>query len=202
MKNKIFYSLALVLFSILIIGNSELSAKKIMYSYIIDYSLIGCEVSDIRFEKDTIDAPDLSVYLKKVNWHFMLPEKMKSDNGSSFSICDSSGQDSPKMIFNKGNSLEHGTPEALMIYCRYYNEKGFIERYTYSNCIICSNMPFDARYSYDSKDRIIRIANIMPIDNNKIEIDYFSNGTVRRINVFDSNSKITKTVIFKYEDLK
>ena len=34
-------------------------------------------------------------------------------------------------------------------------------------------MPFDARYLYDSKDRIIRIENKMPIDNNRIEIEYF-----------------------------
>jgi hypothetical protein len=120
-----------------------------------DYSIIGCEVSDIRYEKDTIDTLNLELNLVKVNWHYRLPDKIKTDYGASFSICDSTGQESEKILFKSWNGLESGTPQALKIYCRYYNEKGLIDRYTYSSCMICSDMAFDVQFFYDSKDRII-----------------------------------------------
>jgi hypothetical protein len=63
-------------------------------------------------------------------------------------------------------------------------------------------MAFDVQFFYDFKDRIIRIENKNPKFSNKIEIGYFNDVNIRKINVYDGNSKITKTVIFKYEDLK
>ncbi|MCK8521063.1 hypothetical protein M0D21_05770 [Aquimarina sp. D1M17] len=77
-----------------------------------------------------------------------------------------------------------------------YDSKSRITEYSYSGCIICSNMPYNFKVTYDKNDRIIELRNMIS-EKQKFEIQYNASGEIKELKIFSSSNELIKAISLK-----
>lgn len=74
-----------------------------------------------------------------------------------------------------------------------YNYQSQITEYSYSGCMICSDMPYNYIVTYDEIGRVIKLENTISTKE-KFEFKYNSNGQIKKLNLYTSDNKLDQII--------
>ena len=77
-----------------------------------------------------------------------------------------------------------------------YDSDSRIIEYSYSGCLICSNRPYKYKVSYDDKNRVIELENMIS-EKHKFEFNYNQNGEICELKVYTADNELKKTIKLK-----
>ncbi|PPK92521.1 hypothetical protein LY01_02922 [Nonlabens xylanidelens] len=181
---------------------------KLTLIFIIFSSFLSCQtsekefiVTDFDFEGKEYEKTDLkididsrNVDIKLMNEYFYVPYYFPEK------FIDSKYKDQTITIWRNENEktddfLENFKNNNWTHTYKYDLESKIVE-YSYSGCMICSNMPYNYKVTYDENRRVIKLQNTIS-EKQKFEFKYNSNGDIIELKLYSSENKLKKQIALK-----
>ncbi|AUC75659.1 hypothetical protein [Olleya sp. Bg11-27] len=181
---------------------------KLTLIFILFFSFLSCQTSEKEFivtdydfdgkeyentiQKIDIDFINIDFKLMRAHFNvpYYFPEKFIDSKYKNQTITTWRNEDekADEFLENfKNNNWTHTYK---------YDYESKIVEYSYSGCMICSNMPYNYKVTYDENKRVIKLKNTTS-EKQKFEFKYNSNGDIIELKLYSSKNKLKKQITLK-----
>jgi len=171
----------------LIISVNYLTAQNSVKEFIIaDYSYN--EEENVAYKNIDLDSSliDFNFMKKHFNTPYYFPDKFVDFKYKNETIT----------VWRDENEIKDNFKSSNWSHTYKYDLKSRIIEFSYSGCLVCSNLAYNFRVTYDENGRVIELKNIIS-KKQKFKIRYNSCGDIKELISFTSENKLKKRILLK-----